>query len=128
MLDFNAIARALAVAVPPAIIAFVLLVALDNLLGIANAVKGKSFDLHKLGSFLESQLGTKRLVVVISAAGVAVIAALLPNLNKPLSDIIHAVQDAALAALLAGVGANAAAVADDCRLKLLALLGSPAKA
>ncbi len=121
MLDFNAIAHALAAAVPPAIVSFIALVALDNLLGIANAVRSKTFDLHKLGSFLESQLGTKRLLVVVGAAGVAVVGALLPNMGKPLNDVARAVQDAALATLLAGALANAAAVADDCRLKVLLL-------
>ena len=48
--------------------AFAAAVVVDDLLGIAVAVKTKTFDAKKLPSFLASQFGTKEALVVAAAA------------------------------------------------------------
>lgn len=53
------------------LVAFAAAVLVDDVLGIAVAVKTKTFDSKKLPSFLASQFGTKEFLVVASAALVA---------------------------------------------------------
>jgi hypothetical protein len=94
--------------------AFVLAVVLDDLLGVALAVKNKAFDVHKLPSFLASQFGTKEAVALLGLVAAAYFAG---------GDI----KQAAYAALAAGGGAMTAAVAADIYSKIKALvIGSPA--
>jgi hypothetical protein len=50
------------------LVVFAAAVIVDDLLGVALAVKTKTFDAKKLPSFLESQFGTKEFLVVAAAA------------------------------------------------------------
>lgn len=47
---------------------FLVAVVLDILAGVVQAVRTKTFDFHKLPSFLRSQLGTREFLVVAAAA------------------------------------------------------------
>lgn len=47
---------------------FVLAVVVDDIFGIALAVKARTFDANKLPSFLATQFGTKQALVVAAAA------------------------------------------------------------
>ena len=95
--------------------AFVVAVALDNALGILNAIKAKSFDVHKLASFLSSQFGTKQAL----ALGGLVVAAYVSGGD---------VHQAALAALTAGGGALTLSVLADAYGKIKALVAPAAPA
>src|SRR5207253_3026358 len=111
-MDVHAIlAYAKAVAISP-VGAFRLAVALDDLLGIALAVKGKTFDVRKLGSFLVSQFGTKAAV----ALGGMVVLSVLSQ-----SSSVSGLKDAVVAATVAGSLALAAGVIADARDKAVAL-------
>ena len=94
---------------------FVLAVALDDLLGIALAVKSKGFDPHKLGSFLVSQFGTKAAAVEAGLVATAVLTSLAGG-------SLAGVKDAAVAAALAGSIALAVGVISDAKDKVAALI------
>jgi hypothetical protein len=94
--------------------AFVFAVVIDDLLGVALAVKAKVFDIHKLASFLVSQFGTKEALALLGLIAAAYFSG---------GDI----RQATLAALAAGGGALTAAVGADIVAKIKALvLGTPA--
>lgn len=95
--------------------AFVLAVVIDDLLGVALAVKSKAFDVHKLASFLESQFGTKQAL----ALGGLILAAYVSGGD---------VKSAALAAITAGGSALTLSVLADVYSKIKALVApaSPA--
>lgn len=95
--------------------AFVLAVIVDDLLGIVAAVKSKTFDVHKLPSFLESQFGTKAALSLLGLIAAAYFAG---------GDI----KAASLAALAAGGGAATAGVVADIVAKIKGLITpAPAK-
>lgn len=89
--------------------AFVLAVALDNVLGVLNAIKSKTFSTKELPSFLESQFGTKQALAV----GGLIVAAAVSGGD---------VRQAALAALTAGGGALTVSVLADAYGKIKALV------
>lgn len=89
--------------------AFVVAVALDNILGIVGAIKSKTFSTQKLPSFLESQFGTKQAV----ALGGLIVAAYVSGGD---------VKQAALAALTAGGGALTLSVLADVYSKIRGLV------
>jgi hypothetical protein len=96
--------------------AFVLAVVIDDALGVIGAIKSKTFDVHKLASFLESQFGTQRALALLGLIAAAYFAG-------------GDARQAALAALAAGGGAMTASVAADIIAKIKALVsGSPAPA
>jgi hypothetical protein len=84
-------------------------VAIDNVVGILQAVRTKTFDLHKLPSFLASQFGTKAFLVVAAAAYAAYAAG-------------SSVHDAALAVVAAGGFALTLAVVKDIFQKITVLV------
>ena len=88
---------------------FVVLVLVDNLLGVVNALKSHTFDAHKLPSFLASQLGTREAAAVAGAVAVAYLGQ---------GDI----RQVALAAVTAGGGALSLAVLADIIAKLKAFV------
>jgi hypothetical protein len=95
--------------------AFVVAVVLDDTLGVIGAIKTKTFDIHKLGSFLVSQFGTR---AALSLLGL-IVAAYVSGGD---------VRSAALAALAAGGGAVTLGVLADCYAKVKALVApAPAK-
>lgn len=89
--------------------AFVFAVVIDIVLGVALAVKAKTFDVHKLPSFLESQFGTKSALALLGLVAAAYFSG---------GDI----KQATLAALAAGGGALTAAVAADILGKIKELV------
>lgn len=92
--------------------AFVAAVVLDNVLGVIGAIKAKTFDSHKLPSFVASQFGTKQALALL---GLIVAAAASGG----------DVKTATLAALTAGGGAMTIGVLADVYGKIRALV-SPA--
>lgn len=95
--------------------AFVIAVAIDNVVGVVGAIKSRSFDWHKLPSFLASQFGTKQAI----ALGGLIVAAYVAGGD---------VKGAALAAVTAGGGALTLSVLSDVYSKLGALLAPAPKA
>ena len=95
--------------------AFVVAVAIDNFVGVVAAVKAKTFDPHKLPSFLSSQFGTKQAL----ALGGLIVAAYVSGGD---------VRQAALAALTAGGGALTLGVLADAYGKIKAMLTPAAPA
>ena len=114
-MNFAAIPSVLASLTGSAIGAFVVAVAIDVVLGVAVAVKSKSFDAHKLPSFLESQFGTK---AALALAGLVVTAYLASAGHVP------DVRSAVLAAATAGAAGMVASVGADIVQKLRALVSS----
>lgn len=94
--------------------AFVLAVIVDDALGVVLAIKSKTFDVHALPSFLESQFGTKTALALLGLIAASYFAG-------------GDVKQAALAALAAGGGALTASVAADILAKIKALV-APASA
>jgi hypothetical protein len=89
--------------------AFIVAVVVDDVLGIALAVKTKTFDSNKLPSFLASQFGTKQALVVAAAAYAAY--------------VTHGdVKAAATAVVTAGGAALTVSVAKDIFGKIKALM------
>lgn len=91
------------------LVAFAAAVVVDNVLGIAVAVKAKTFDAKKLPSFLASQFGTKEALVVAAAAYAA---------YSTGGDV----KTAMTAVVVAGGGALTVAVAKDIYGKIKALV------
>ncbi len=89
--------------------AFVLAVVIDDILGVALAIRTKSFDVHQLPSFLESQFGTKQAL----ALGGLIVAAAVTGGD---------VKQAALAALTAGGSALTLSVLADAYGKIKELV------
>jgi hypothetical protein len=128
-MDFNAILTAvvgyLGLGAAGTIIAFGIAVAADNVLGVLKAkLKDHNFAWKELGSFLESQFGTKKaavvLVAVIAAVGSAVFAQVLAG--APEATLIQVAETVALSTAIAGSVAQFAAVAADVIDKAKALL------
>ena len=84
-------------------------VLLDDVVGVLAAVRTKSFDFHKLPSFLASQFGTKQALVVAAAAAAAYQAG-------------GDAHQAALALVAVGGGAMTLAVARDIFSKVVTLV------
>lgn len=130
-LTFAGLLGYLAIAASSTVGTFVVLVGVDDVLGVVLALKTHTFDLHKLGSFLESQFGTRRAIALagtvataaISAAGAALIHGGLTQ------SALQGIADAALAAATAGAAAQLLAVVSDLAAKLQAIVGgAPAPA
>ena len=98
-----------------AVVAFVVAVAIDNFVGVVAAVKAKSFDTHKLPSFLASQFGTKEAL----ALGGLIVTAYVSGGD---------VRQAAMATLTAGGGAMTLSVLADAYGKVKAMLTPAAPA
>lgn len=92
---------------------FVLAVILDDVLGIAVAIKAGKFDWNALPSFLESEFGTRAAAALLGLVVTAAVAAAAGN-----GDI----RAAALAALTAGATAKAASVVSDAVSKARQLI------
>ena len=92
------------------LVAFVAAVVVDDVFGIALALKAKTFDLKKLPSFLESQFGTKEFLVVATAAVAAYVSG-------------GDVKAAATAVVVAGGSALFLSVLKDIYAKALAFVG-----
>lgn len=105
------------------IIIFAATVILDDLAGVALAEKLGKFDRAKLGSFLESEVGTRRALVVAGSVAAGVLAALASAqlAHTSLAQALQLMEDAALALAIVGSGANFASVAGDLKDKLMAL-------
>jgi hypothetical protein len=88
---------------------FLAAVLLDDVLGVLQAVRTKTFNLSKLPSFLSSQLGTKEFLVVAGAA----VAANSAGAN---------VHQAALVIVVAGGGAMTLALVKDIYGKVVTLV------
>jgi ketopantoate hydroxymethyltransferase len=95
------------------LVAFAVAVVVDDVLGVAVAVKTKTFDAAKFPSFLASQFGTKEALVVAAAA----FAAYQTGGN---------VKAAATAVVVAGGSALTVSVAKDILDKIKALVAKPA--
>ena len=93
--------------------AFVVAVVVDDVLGIALAIKAKTFDPAKLPSFLASQFGTKEALVVGAAAFAA---------YQSGGDV----KSAATAIVVAGGSALTIATAKDIYAKVKAFVAKPA--
>jgi hypothetical protein len=109
-----------------AIVLFALTVGLDNVLGVLNAIKDKTFQLAKLGSFLESQYGTVRALVVLGAVASAVVAAIADTLvagPATVTTLLTASENVALSVAIVGSLAQFAPVARDVIEKARKLLG-----
>ncbi len=99
-----------------AIILFAITVGLDNILGVLNAIKDKTFELAKLGSFLESQYGTVRALIVLGAVASAVVAAVADTLvagPTTAALLITAAENVALSVAIVGSLAQFAPVGKD---------------
>lgn len=108
MSPFDQLPAVLASLAGSAVGAFVLAVVIDDALGVIGAIKAKTFDVHKLASFLSSQFGTREAVVLLGLIAASYFSG---------GDI----KQATLAALAAGGGALTAAVAADIFAKIKAL-------
>lgn len=127
-ISLNSILNVLAIFAGTAIGSFILAVGLDIIFGIALAFKQHTFDPHKLGSFLESQLGTQRaaaLLGLVAAAVMTAIASALVN-GGITQQALQGVADAALAAATAGASAMLVSVLADILSKFSQLTGAPA--
>lgn len=127
-LSLGGVLAPLAVIAGSAIGTFAIAVTLDDLAGIVVAVKLKTFDVHKLGSFLESQYGTKRAIalggLVVAAVTTAVGSVLLSG--GLTQSALQAIADAAFAAATTGAAAMLLSVLADLFGKVGQLTGSPA--
>lgn len=126
-MDINAIVSfigaKLGIGSAAAILVFLAAVAVDDVLGYLLALKLKQYDSHKLGSFLESQLGTKRFLVVLGS----VVAAVAGVIASPLGpNYLPLLIKAALAVAIIGSLANLAALISDIKAKVIALAVSRA--
>jgi hypothetical protein len=107
---------------------FVIAVALDDLAGIVLAVRQHKFDVHKLGSFLESQFGTKRAIALLGLVAAAVTTALGSALvhGGLTQTALQGIADAALAAATAGAASMLLSVLADLYSKV-SQFGVPVK-
>jgi hypothetical protein len=111
---FDQISAILASLAGSAVGAFVLAVIVDDALGVAGAIKTKTFAVKELPTFLVSQFGTREAAALLGLIAAAYFSG---------GDI----KQATLAALAAGGGALTAAVVADIVSKIKALVsGSPA--
>lgn len=111
-MNFGELPAVLASLAGSAVGAFVLAVVIDDALGVIGAIRTKSFDIHQLPSFLESQFGTKQALALLGLIAAAYFAG--GNAHQ-----------AALAALAAGGGAMTASVGADILGKIKALVSGP---
>lgn len=135
-MDFNALLAVLiqdlGVGAAGAVILFGIGVAVDNVAGVLLAkIKGhdengvpETFAWNKLGSFLESQFGTKKAAIVLaavaSAVAVAFMGQVLAGANQ--QTLLQVVETVALSTAVAGATAQFAAVAADAVAKIRALI------
>jgi len=124
--SFSSILAPLAVFAGSAIGTFVIAVGLDDLAGVLLALKEHKFDVHKLGSFLESQFGTRRAVALAGIVSTAITAAVgSALLHGGLTQAaLQAIADAALAAASAGAAAMVLSVIADIFDKVGQLTGA----
>lgn len=104
----DVVSAILAVGLSP-LVAFAVAVVVDDVAGVALALKTKTFSWAKLPSFLESQFGTKEALVVAAAAYAAYAAG-------------GDVKAAATAVVVAGGSALTVAVIKDIILKFKAIV------
>jgi len=125
-LSFSAILGPIAVVAGSAVGSFVLAVFLDDVAGILVAVKTKTFDAHKLKSFLSSQFGTREALALAGIVATAVTTAAGAYLLKGglTVDALQAIADAAFAAATAGAAAMLFSVVADLFGKVSQLVGS----
>ena len=127
-LSLSSVLNVLAIFAGTAIGSFIIAVGLDILFGILLALKQHTFNVHKLGSFLESQFGTQRaaaLLGLVAAAVMTAIASALVN-GGITQQALQGVADAALAAATAGAAAMLVSVLADILSKFSQLTGAPA--
>src|SRR5260370_25771510 len=115
-----------------AVVLFGISVALDNVEGVLlSTVKGhdengvaEKFDIHKLGSFLDSQFGTQKAKIVLAAVVAAVVAAVLGQVLAGASEeiVLRAAETVALSTAIAGSIAQFASVASDAVANFRALV------
>lgn len=125
-MTLDSLLNQLAVAAGTTVGSFVIAVIVDVAAGVALAVKTKSFDLHRLPDFLESQFGTKKALalagMVVAAATSAAGAALLHGLD---SQALQGIADAGFAAATIGAAGMLLSVVADIFSKVSQLFGTP---
>ena len=129
-MSLSAVLTVLALFAGTTIGSFIIAVGLDIVFGIVLALKQHTFDVHKLGSFLESQFGTQRaaaLLGLVAAAVMTAIASALVN-GGITQQALQGVAEAALAAATAGAAAMLVSVLADILEKFSQLTGAPAPA
>ena len=111
-MDFGAVVAQVNTFAQDAVFAFVIAVVVDDILGVSLSVKARTFDIHRLPSFLMTQFGTRQAFVLAGA-----IAAVAITGNENLSQV----HQSALVIVTAGGGALTLSVVKDIYLKIRAL-------
>ena len=106
-MDLTSVVAAFVNASGYALAAFIILVGVDLVVGIVSAVVKKEFDLNYLPSFLETSLGVRFGVIVLSA---------YLGTNSATGTSAH---DAALAVVTAGGGAMSLSLLKDIIVKVM---------
>jgi len=124
-MNFHDLLGYLVVAASTTLGTFVVMVIVDDVAGVALALKTHSFDAHKLGSFLESQFGTRRALALLGLVATAAITAVGSALAHGglTQSALQTIADATLTAATVGAGTMLVSVVADVAAKLSYLFG-----